>query len=208
MSVKLVNLELSFPDGRGLRFPSEHLFKSGQAVALKGPNGCGKSTLLRVIAGLEQPDAGEVAISPGVEIGLLPTDLSSFLFPWYSSRQNIALFSTCGKTRDLSNATHYRDKWSYLLDRELTADFIDRPVYKLSSGEQCTLGLLCLLSRPPDLVLLDEVFANASATTATRMCNYLGAELKAGRTVIFSTHQNDAVANTAAQVVDLEDFSY
>jgi ABC-type nitrate/sulfonate/bicarbonate transport system ATPase subunit len=66
---------------------------AGEMVSLIGPSGCGKSTLLRLIAGLDQPTSGQIAIGgepikgPSAQRGLVFQDPN--LFPWLSVRRNI-----------------------------------------------------------------------------------------------------------------------
>jgi len=69
-------------------------FTSGEFISLIGPSGCGKSTLLRIIAGLTQPDSGDLELdgekitAPGYERGLVFQDPT--LFPWKTVYENIA----------------------------------------------------------------------------------------------------------------------
>ena len=162
--LRVQDLELRFADGRKVCIPPFQILP-GNALAVVGGNATGKSTLLRVLAGLEAVPPGVVELVADTRLGLIPTDLRSFLFPWYSASTNLALFESAGRTTTLLNSEHFGAQWAALLGRESCSRLLTTPICKLSSGERASLALLCLLVRPPDLILLDELFANASAKT-------------------------------------------
>ena len=98
-SIRIVDLRKSFPLPDAPRTRRDALDRvtfsvsAGELVSLIGPSGCGKSTLLRLIAGLDEPDAGELSVGeekilgPSAERGLVFQDPN--LFPWLTVRRNI-----------------------------------------------------------------------------------------------------------------------
>jgi ABC-2 type transport system ATP-binding protein len=207
MTVWLRKISLKFADRRVVGLPDLVELHPGNALALIGGNGSGKSSLLRVIAGLERPATGTVVVPPGSRVGLVPTDLKSFLFPWYTARQNLALFGSAGRKTVLVDPDRHAEQWGRILIRDTSDSLLDTEVFNLSSGERSSLALLCLLLRPPDLILLDELFSNASLRTSRAMSSHLKVQLELGRTIVFSSHSADIVSDLATRVIDLEEAS-
>lgn len=202
--LRIGELEVLFDDGRSLQVKVPIRVAPGSAVAIVGQNGSGKSTLLRIIAGLQPASQGGVERLRPMRIALVPTDLKTFLFPWYTAEQNLALFSTAGASTTLTGADHYAEKWAALLGRDSCSGLMPKPVFKLSSGERSSLALICSLLRGPDVLLLDELFANASPATTTAMIRMLRAFIDGSRSVLFSTHSTDIAAKLASKVIDLD----
>ena len=71
MTLTLTNIAKTFPGGVKALLPTDLEIAKGEIVSLLGPSGCGKSTLLRLIAGLEQPQAGRILID-GRDVTALP----------------------------------------------------------------------------------------------------------------------------------------
>ena len=119
--------------------------KKGDRICLIGRNGSGKSTLLKIIAGVVQPDAGEIFAQPGIKISYMPQedDLSSF-----SSLRDVVL---SGLPPEERKNEYKADK---LIEQFAIADTMNPCT---ASGGECKKAMLarCLISSP-DIVLLDE----------------------------------------------------
>ncbi|MGP4014917.1 ABC-F family ATP-binding cassette domain-containing protein [Saccharopolyspora sp. 5N708] len=111
-----------------------------------GDNGAGKSTLLGVLAGLRQPEAGQVDRAPGIEIGFLPQE-SNFAA---EGRPLLAAF-TARRALHLEDATVELRRFGLFTDTDLRT-----PVNRLSIGQQRRLDVALLFAARPDVLLLDE----------------------------------------------------
>ena len=136
---------------------------AGQVTCLLGPSGCGKSTTLRLIAGVERPDAGCIAIDgrmvsgPGAfappearSVGLMFQDFA--LFPHLTVAQNVAFGLSGDRT---VRATRVAE----LLDRVNLSSFGAKYPHALSGGEQQRVALARALAPRPRVMLMDEPFS-------------------------------------------------
>jgi ABC-type polysaccharide/polyol phosphate transport system ATPase subunit len=124
----------------------------GEAIALVGHNGSGKSTLLKTIAGVLQPDEGEVLvqgrISPMIELG-------AGFDPELSGRDNIFLNGALlGFSR-----RQMEGKFDRIVAFSELSDFIDMPIKSYSSGMYARLGFAIAQDAEPDILIVDEVLA-------------------------------------------------
>jgi len=133
-----------------------HIFK-GQMTGLVGPDGAGKTTLIRILAGLIEPDAGNVHIgdAPVLEvdrsiIGYMPQRFG--LYEDLTVRENLELYADL-RALPLEERA---DRFAMLLDFTDLERFQKRLAGKLSGGMKQKLGLACALVREPALLLLDE----------------------------------------------------
>jgi ABC-type Fe3+/spermidine/putrescine transport system ATPase subunit len=132
---------------------------NGEFFTMLGPSGSGKSTILRMIAGLEHPDSGRILIN-GQDVTNLPPwrrDLGMVFqqyanFPHMTVAQNIAY----GLRRRKLDREAVRKRVSELLDLVSLPGFEERPVTRLSGGEQQRVAIARALAPRPRLLLLDE----------------------------------------------------
>ena len=133
--------------GKTILSDVELKLERGQRMVLVGPNGCGKSTLLRILAQVEEPDDGDVALGYNVKPA------------YYSQHQSDQLDEN---RTVLDEAYHSVDGWTLERTRALLARFlftgeeVFKPVAKLSGGERARLCLAKLLMKPSNLLMLDE----------------------------------------------------
>ena len=127
----------------------EFVLRKGERAALIGANGAGKSTLMRMLAGLAEPDAGEIAYASGSTIALARQhpDLDGF-----ATLRDYAV-APLARAGDIQAAAP-----AYAADAELTALGLDpqRSVGALSGGEMRRAALARAFAAEPDILLLDE----------------------------------------------------
>jgi iron complex transport system ATP-binding protein len=169
--------------------------RSGQVTVLMGPNGAGKTTLLRVMAGLEDPLAGEVALD-GRPLKEWNSVERARRVGWIPRRSDWPFAYTVEETVTLGRfAWHQgvpcerdRDAVSDALEEVLMANFRDRRVTELSSGESQKVSLARCLAADPEIILADEPFANLDPGATRVVASCLRARARRGATVVVSSH--------------------
>jgi ABC-type nitrate/sulfonate/bicarbonate transport system ATPase subunit len=175
--------------------------RPGEMVALVGPSGCGKSTLLRLVAGLEAPNAGTLALdgnpidAPHYERGLAFQDPS--LFPWLNVFGNVASGLKARKIFDKDD----NEVQSYI-EKIGLAGFENHYPHQLSGGMAQRVSLARSFVNHPKVFLLDEPFGALDAFT--RM--YMQDELlriwqEDGTTSMLVTHDVDEAIYLADRIV-------
>lgn len=179
-SLSIRSLRKSYQDQCVVDIPSLEI-EQGEIFSILGPSGCGKTTLLRLLAGLEQPDAGSIFLD-GEEITHCPPNRRKIntvfqnyaLFPHMTVWQNIAFGLQCqepsqGFFTKLYNKFHQKDlysirerhnkqiQWALELT-QLTAQASKYP-NELSGGQKQRVAIARALVLKPKLILLDEPLA-------------------------------------------------
>ncbi len=166
MSLRLDELRKHYAATRAVDGVSLELHDR-ETLALLGPSGCGKTTLLRLMAGLEPPDAGRLALD-GSDITRLPPQRRRFgmvfqdyaLFPHLDVAHNVAFgLVELGWSRDAQ-----RRRVGELLTLVGLAGFERRRVQQLSGGQQQRVALARALAPRPEVLLLDEPLSNLDQT--------------------------------------------
>jgi NitT/TauT family transport system ATP-binding protein len=170
----------------------------GEFVAILGPSGCGKSTLLRIIAGLDQPDAGTINNGAKRQIGYVFQD--PHLLPWRKTLDNVALpleLMGIARAERLTAAAN-------ALAQVGLGDALDRYPAQLSGGMRMRVSLARALVTNPTLLLLDEPFAALDEITRQQLDEQLHQLWLVRRmTVIFVTHSIIEAAYLAQRAVVL-----
>jgi ABC-type nitrate/sulfonate/bicarbonate transport system ATPase subunit len=173
----------------------------GELTSLVGPSGCGKSTLLRLIAGLDAPDAGELAVGnesitgPNAERGLVFQDPN--LFPWLTVRRNIEAGLVARHV--LSEKRHEVDEFMRLVGLE---SFAGAYPHHLSGGMAQRVALARALINHPKVLLLDEPLGALDAFTRMRMQDEVLRLWQARRTtMLLVTHDIDEAIYMSDRIV-------
>ena len=164
-------------------------FHENKITALVGPSGCGKTTMLRIIAGLDYPTRGSIAVDgnaiagPGPERGMIFQAYTSF--PWLSARRNVEYglkMLKVGKAQRRERAVEF-------LKRVRLDHVADHYPRSFSGGMKQRVALARTLAQRPRILLMDEPFGALDAQVRWEMQELLielvGAE---PRTVVLVTH--------------------
>jgi ABC-type sugar transport system ATPase subunit len=131
--------------------------REGECVGLLGRNGTGKSTLARIIAGLEIPDKGSVAVLSGGRALLVQQDF--VVWPHLTVRANVEL----GLRREAEQED--RNAMARWMERLELAEVGEKKAGALSYGQQQRVALARALAHRPQVMVLDEVFSNLDAAS-------------------------------------------
>jgi spermidine/putrescine transport system ATP-binding protein len=173
--------------------------EAGEFFTLLGPSGCGKTTILRMIAGFDEPDAGELLLDGRPLTGIPPearplhTVFQSYaLFPHMTVAGNVAFpLEMAGKGRD-----EIRRRVGETLALVHLTDKADSFPHELSGGQKQRVALARGLVNKPRLLLLDEPLGALDAKLRVEMQSELIAlQREVGITFVFVTHaQQEALA--------------
>ena len=184
--------------------PIDNDIRDGEFVCFVGPSGCGKTTLLNIVAGLEEPEAGEVVFDgkpirgPGPDRIVLFQDLG--LFPWMTVLGNVEFGLRLGRFRRAdrrSTALHY-------LRMVHLSGFQGSYIHELSGGMKQRVALARALAMDPVMLLMDEPFAALDAQTRDMLHQELQ-EIwtRARKTILFVTHNVREAACLADRIITL-----
>ena len=171
--------------------------KRGEVVGLIGRNGAGKSTLLKILSRITEPTCGE-AVVRGRMGSLL--EVGTGFHPELTGRENIYLN---GAVLGM-NRREIRDRFDAIVAFSGVSDFLDTPVKRYSSGMTVRLAFAVAAHLDPEVLTIDEVLAVGDAAFQRRclgkMRELAGQE---GRTILFVSHNMDAVATLCDRVVHM-----
>src|SRR5215210_6805186 len=177
----------------------------GSLTALLGPSGSGKSTLLRVIAGLEEPDGGEVVIGDQIATDLPPQRRNvGFVFQHYAAFKHMTVRDNVGfglRIRKRPKA-EIRARVDELLALVQLNGFADRYPAQLSGGQRQRMALARALAIEPSVLLLDEPFGALDATVRKELRGWLRRlHEETHVTTILVTHDQEEAMDVADQIV-------
>ena len=193
----------------------------GDRLGLIGDNGSGKSTLLQLLAGQQQPDAGQVALRRGGRVALLAqvprlppgatvrAILAETLAPLRAAIERHATEAEAGATDALAPLQDEIERlggwdWGHRIERaasSLDLGDLDRPAADLSGGLRKRVALACLLLQGPELVLLDEPTNHLDTDSIVWLEGWLRSQRQMAAVVV--THDRaflDAVVTRMAEL--------
>ena len=171
--------------------------RDGEVLGLLGSNGAGKTTLLKIVSHITSPTSGTVKIRGRIasllEVG---TGFSMDL----TGRDNVFLNGIIlGMTRG-----EVRRKFDEIVAFSGVGDFIDTPVKRYSVGMRVRLAFAVAAHLEPEILLIDEVLAVGDAAFQQRCLGKIGEVARAGRTVLFVSHNAASIESLCTRGIVLE----
>ncbi|MBN9564698.1 MAG: ATP-binding cassette domain-containing protein [Alphaproteobacteria bacterium] len=169
----------------------------GQVVGLIGHNGAGKSTLLKILTRITEPTDGEVKLYH--RVGAL-LEVGTGFHPELTGRENIYVNGAI-------LGMHRRDiarKFDEIVDFSGVEAFLDTPVKRYSSGMMVRLAFAVAAHLDPEILIIDEVLAVGDMAFQKKCLERVESVAREGRTVIFVSHQMEALARHCERLIWLE----
>ena len=160
--------------------------KQGEILGIIGRNGAGKSTLLKILSRVTAPTAGEVRVR-GRIASLL--EVGTGFHPELTGRENIFLNGAIlGMTR-----AEIKAKLDEIVAFAEVETFVDTPVKRYSSGMYVRLAFAVAAHLEPEILIVDEVLAVGDAEFQKKCLGKMGEVAQGGRTVLFVSHNMNAI---------------
>ncbi len=202
--IELVNVTRTFPAAGGgfsaLREVDLSL-PMGEFIAVAGKSGSGKSTLLNLVAGLDRPSSGQVRVAGTDVHGLSEDQLAAWrgqsvgvvfqffqLLPTLTVLENVMLAMDFRGRLSTSQA---RARGLELLQQVGILEQAGKLPSALSGGQQQRAAIARALANDPALLVADEPTGNLDSQTAAQVLALLAAQVRAGKTVLMVTHEQD-----------------
>ena len=209
VSLELKEIKKSFTEGEAVLDNISLEISKGEFITLLGSSGCGKTTTLRIIAGLEQPDAGSVWLDGREVTGLEPNqrDVNTVfqnyaLFPHMNVAENIGYGLKLKKVPK----SEIRKKVSQMLELVQLKGYEKRKPSELSGGQKQRVAIARALVNNPKVLLLDEPLGALDLQLRRAMQIELKhLQKKLGITFIYITHDQEEAINMSDRIAVMRD---
>ena len=209
VSLELKEIKKSFTEGEAVLDNISLEISKGEFITLLGSSGCGKTTTLRIIAGLEQPDAGSVWLDGRELTGLEPNqrDVNTVfqnyaLFPHMNVAENIGYGLKLKKVPK----SEIRKKVSQMLELVQLEGYEKRKPSELSGGQKQRVAIARALVNNPKVLLLDEPLGALDLQLRRAMQIELKhLQKKLGITFIYITHDQEEAINMSDRIAVMKD---
>lgn len=209
VSLELKEIKKSFTEGEAVLDNISLEISKGEFITLLGSSGCGKTTTLRIIAGLEQPDAGSVWLNGREVTGLEPNqrDVNTVfqnyaLFPHMNVAENIGYGLKLKKVPK----SEIRKKVSQMLELVQLEGYEKRKPSELSGGQKQRVAIARALVNNPKILLLDEPLGALDLQLRRAMQIELKhLQKKLGITFIYITHDQEEAINMSDRIAVMKD---
>ena len=209
VSLELKEIKKSFTEGEAVLDNISLEISKGEFITLLGSSGCGKTTTLRIIAGLEQPDAGSVWLDGREVTGLEPNqrDVNTVfqnyaLFPHMNVAENIGYGLKLKKVPK----SEIRKKVSQMLELVQLEGYEKRKPSELSGGQKQRVAIARALVNNPKVLLLDEPLGALDLQLRRAMQIELKhLQKKLGITFIYITHDQEEAINMSDRIAGMKD---
>jgi len=170
----------------------------GEVLGIVGRNGAGKSTLLKILSRITEPTSGRVVMRGRVSSLL---EVGTGFHPELTGRENIYMNGTVLGMRK----KEIDRKFDEIVDFSGVAKFLDTPIKRYSSGMTVRLAFAVAAHLEPEILIIDEVLAVGDAEFQKKCLGKMQDVARAGRTVLFVSHNMAAVRNLCRRCVLLAD---
>ena len=209
VSLELKEIKKSFTEGEAVLDNISLVISKGEFITLLGSSGCGKTTTLRIIAGLEQPDAGSVWLDGREVTGLEPNqrDVNTVfqnyaLFPHMNVAENIGYGLKLKKVPK----NEIKKKVSQMLELVQLEGYEKRKPSELSGGQKQRVAIARALVNNPKVLLLDEPLGALDLQLRRAMQIELKhLQKKLGITFIYITHDQEEAINMSDRIAVMKD---
>ena len=209
VSLELKEIKKSFTEGEAVLDNISLEISKAEFITLLGSSGCGKTTTLRIIAGLEQPDAGSVWLDGREVTGLEPNqrDVNTVfqnyaLFPHMNVAENIGYGLKLKKVPK----SEIRKKVSQMLELVQLEGYEKRKPSELSGGQKQRVAIARALVNNPKVLLLDEPLGALDLQLRRAMQIELKhLQKKLGITFIYITHDQEEAINMSDRIAVMKD---
>ena len=184
--------------------------EKGKLVALLGPSGSGKTTLLRMIAGLENPNEGDIFID-GKRVNDIPASKRGigFVFQSYALFRYMTVYENVAFGLELQKMPkkQIKERVTELLSLTGLAGMEKRYPNQLSGGQRQRLSIARALVRKPEILILDEVLSVGDAKFRKKSEKKILSMMDKGVTVLFVSHSLEQVKRICTKAMILENGS-
>jgi ABC-type sugar transport system ATPase subunit len=201
--LRVANVAKAFGPTQAVRDASFELH-AGEVLALVGENGCGKSTMVKILSGVHQPDAGEIALD-GEAVPPLASPQQAHRRGIMTVFQEVLVAESCSVLDNVwlgvddtwrarvpmrEKRARAREVLTQLLGRDID---LGMAVEELSLSDRQACGIVRALLRDPKILILDEATSALDVATRDRLFEMVGALSRQGVGVIFITHRMDEI---------------
>ena len=209
LAIALENCAKTFPDGTKALEPLDFAIHAGETVVFLGPSGCGKTTTLRIIAGLEEPDAGGKVLFDGEDVTQLPIEQRNvgMVFQSYALFPNMTVAGNIGyglRIRKMPEAA-IKARVAEMLSMMQITPLADRRIDQLSGGQRQRVALARAIAVRPRALLLDEPLTALDAKLRDTLRLDIDKLLRSlGITAIYVTHDQAEAMALGDRIVVME----
>lgn len=174
--------------------------RKGETIGIVGRNGSGKSTLLQILCGVLRPTTGSVTVNGRISALL---ELGADFSPEFSGRENVLMKGIrAGLSKaEMKDRLHEIEKFADI------GDFINYPIKTYSSGMFVRLAFATAINIDPEVLIVDEALAVGDVKFQHKCYQKFIEFQKAGKTIIFVTHDIQAVLKHCNKAILLENGS-